>query len=110
MPYSSDLGLIFLPIPVLIILHKVGLGIKGKSLFLSVVILREKVNVQLCPKSEPTLCCVTLVGFGVSGFEASAATVGAVECTMTLTAAPMPGITALGFDVTDSITVLVGCH
>ena len=65
----------------------------------------------LCPKSEPTLCCVvTLVGFGVSGLAAAspAATVGAVECTMTLTAAPMPGITALGFDVTDSITVLVG--
>ena len=53
------------------------------------------------------MCCVvTLVGFGVSGL-ADSATVGAVEWTMTLTAAPMPGITALGFDVTDSITVLM---
>ena len=51
-------------------------GIRDMSLFLSVVVLRGKVKVQLCPKSEPTLCCVTLVGFGVSGFAASPAATG----------------------------------
>ena len=59
--------------------------------------------------SEQTLCCVvTLVCLGVSGLApaAGSAIVGAVECTMTLSAAPIPGITELGFDVTDSITVL----
>ena len=55
------------------------------------------------------MCCVvTLVCLGVSGLAPGAsAIVGAVECTMTLTAAPIPGITELGFEVTDSITVLV---
>ena len=52
--------------------------------------------------SEQTLCCVTLVCLAPAS-----AIVGAVECTMTLTAAPIPGIIELGFDVTDSITVLV---
>ena len=58
--------------------------------------------------NKQTLCCVTLVCLGVSGLApaAGSAIVGAVECTMTLTAAPIPGITELGFDVTDSITVL----
>merc|ERR1719507_2091103 len=57
-----------------------------------------------------SLCCVvTLVCLGVSGLAPGAsAIVGAVECTMTLTAAPIPGITELGFEVTDSITVLGG--
>lgn len=48
------------------------------------------------------MCCVTLVCLAPAS-----AIVGAVECTMTLTAAPIPGIIELGFDVTDSITVLV---